>query len=104
MSFSRRRSGKNLVELQWALLSIFYGVDLDVEICWRELGRTIVGGCEMPCRLPKIRSCALPACGQASWTRLIYLADIAETWRLPGIDYSLVFSAREHWESLAFSG
>ncbi|MFZ0361709.1 MAG: nucleotidyltransferase family protein [Terriglobales bacterium] len=86
-------AGKNLVELQWALLSHFYGVDLDVEDLLARAGRTIVGGCEMPCLSPEDSLVAL--CLHAAkhlWTRLIYLADIAETLRLPGIDYSLAFS------------
>jgi Uncharacterised nucleotidyltransferase len=86
-------AGKNLVELQWALVPRFYGVDLGVEDLLVRAGRTVVGGCEMPCLSPEH---SLPVlCLHAAkhlWTRLIWLSDIAETLRTQTIDYSLVFS------------
>jgi hypothetical protein len=86
-------AGKHLVELQWALLSYFYGVDLGVEDLLARAGRTIVGGCEMPCLSPE--DSVLVLCLHAAkhlWTRLIWLADIAEILRTGTIDYALVFS------------
>jgi hypothetical protein len=86
-------AGKNLVELQWALLPHFYGVDLGVEDLLARAGRTVAGGCEMPCLSPE--DSALVLCLHAAkhlWTRLIWLSDIAETLRTETIDYSLVFS------------
>jgi len=86
-------AGKNLVELQWALLPYFYGVDLSVDDLLARAGRTVVGGCEMPCLSPE--DSLLVLCLHAAkhlWTRLIWLADIAETLRIQTIDYALVFS------------
>jgi hypothetical protein len=118
-------AGSNLVELQWALLPHFYAVDLPVHDLLARTGCTVVGGCEMPSLSPEDSLLAL--CLHAAkhlWTRLIWLADIAETLSVGGeagvparlnpsaslragsrdarssttrsIDYSLVFSrARE---------
>ena len=86
-------AGNNLVELQWALLSHFYGVDLDVDELLKRAGRTVVGGNEVPCLSPE--DSLLVLCLHAAkhlWTRLIWLSDIAETLRTEAIDYSLVFS------------
>jgi Uncharacterised nucleotidyltransferase len=86
-------AGKNLVELQWALLPYFYGVDLDVEDLLARAGRIVVGGCEMPCLSPE--DLLLVLCLHAAkhlWTRLIWLTDIAEALRTQAADYSLVFS------------
>lgn len=91
-------AGKNLIELQWALLPYFYGVDLHqndlrVEDLLARSGRTVVSGCEVPCLAPEDSLLALCLhAGKHLWLRLIWLADIAETLRTQTIDYSLVFS------------
>jgi hypothetical protein len=84
-------AGKNLVELQWALLPHFYAVDLCVEDLLARAGRAVAGGCEMPRLSPE--DSLLVLCLHAAkhlWTRLIWLTDIAETLRTQSIDYSLV--------------
>jgi hypothetical protein len=118
-------AGSNLVELQWALLPHFYAVDLRVDDLFARADRTVVGESEIPCLSPE--DSVLVLCLHAAkhlWTRLIWLADIAETLSVGGepgvparlnssaslragsrdarsstirsIDYSLVFSrARE---------
>ncbi len=86
-------AGKNLVELQWALLPYFYGVDLGVEDLLARAGQTVVGGCEVPCLSGE--DSVLVLCLHAAkhlWTRLIWLSDIAETMQAEAIDYSRVFS------------
>ena len=86
-------AGKNLVELQWALVPHFYAVDLSVEDLLARAGRTVVGGCEMPCLSPE--DSLLVLCLHAAkhlWSRLIWLSDIAETLRTQTIDYSRAFS------------
>ncbi len=90
-------AGKNLVELQWALLPHFYAVDLRVEDLLARASQAVVGGCEMPCL--SAEDSLLVLCLHAAkhlWTRLIWLADIAETLRsysgTQTIDCSLVFS------------
>src|ERR1019366_7621448 len=87
-------AGKNLVEVQWALLPHFYGVDLGVDDLMARAGRTVVGGCEVPCMASE--DSLLVLCLHAAkhlWTRLIWLSDIAETLRTQSqaqpIDYSL---------------
>jgi hypothetical protein len=86
-------AGKNLVELQWALLPHFYAVDLSVEDLLARAGRAVVGGYEVPSLSPE--DSLLVLCLHAAkhlWTRLIWLADIAETLRQQGLDYALVLS------------
>ena len=86
-------AGKTLVELQWALVPHFYGIDLGVEDLLARAGRIVAGGCEVPYLSPEVSLLVL--CLHAAkhlWTRLIWLADIAETLRTQTIDYSLVFS------------
>lgn len=90
-------AGKNLVELQWALLPHFYGVDLGVGDLLARAGKTVVGGCEVP--YLSLEDSVMVLCLHAAkhlWTRLIWLADIAETLRprpnTQAIDYSLVFA------------
>ncbi len=78
-------AGKNLVELQWALLPHFYGVDLSVEHLLARAGRTVVGGCEVRCL--SAEDSLLVLCLHAAkhlWTRLIWLSDIAETLSIGG--------------------
>jgi hypothetical protein len=78
-------AGKNLVELQWALLPYFYGVDLGVEDLLARTGRNVVGGCEVPCL--SAEDSLLVLCLHAAkhlWSRLIWLVDIAETLYIGG--------------------
>ena len=98
-------AGKNLVELQWALLPHFYSIPLPVEDLLARSGRTVVGGCGVPCLSPE--DSVLVLCLHAAkhlWSRLIWLSDIAETLRSQTqahtIDYSLVFS-RAHAPGVA---
>jgi hypothetical protein len=90
-------AGKHLLELQWALLPRFYVVDLRVQDLLARAGKTVVGEREVPCLSPE--DSLLVLCLHAAkhlWTRLIWLADIAETLRsysgTQTIDYTLVFS------------
>jgi Uncharacterised nucleotidyltransferase len=90
-------AGKNVVELQWALLPHFYAVDLGVEDLLARAAKTVVGEREVPCLSPE--DSVLVLCLHAAkhlWTRLIWLSDIAETLRsysgTQTIDYSQVFS------------
>jgi len=86
-------AGRNLVELQWALLPYFYGVDLPVDDLLARAGRMVVGGCEVPCLSPE--DSLLVLCLHAAkhlWARLIWLSDIAGTLQSQTIDYALVAS------------
>ncbi len=91
-------AGKHLVELQWSLLSHFYAVDfrqadLRVEDLQQRAGTILLGGCAMPCLSPE--DSLLAQCLHSAkhlWTRLIWLADIDATLRLPGLDYAQTFA------------
>jgi Uncharacterised nucleotidyltransferase len=84
-------AGKNLVELQWALLPHFYAVDLHVEDLLARAGSATVGEGEVPCLSPEDSLLVLGLhAAKHLWTRLIWLSDIAETLRIEKIDYSLV--------------
>jgi hypothetical protein len=90
-------AGKNLVELQWALLPHFYAVDLRVEDLLARAGTAVVGEREVLCLSPEDSLLALCLhAGKHLWTRLIWLTDIAETLRsysgTQTIDYARVFS------------
>ena len=89
-------AGKNLVELQWALLPHFYAIDLRIDDLLTRAGPTVVGGCEVLGLSAEDSLLAL--CLHAAkhlWTRLIWLSDIAETLRTQTVDDSLV-SDRAH--------
>lgn len=86
-------AGKNIVELQWAVVPRFNAIDLRVEDLIGRAGRTVVGECEMPCLSPE--DSLLTLCVHAAkhlWTRLIWLADVAETLRTANIDYVVAFA------------
>jgi hypothetical protein len=84
-------AGKNLVELQWGVLPRFYAIDLDVPELVSRAGRAVVGRCEVPNLSPE--DLLLVLCLHAAkhlWTRLIWVADIAEALRTQSIDHAQV--------------
>jgi Uncharacterised nucleotidyltransferase len=86
-------AGKNLVELQWGLMPRFYAVDLRVEDLLARAGRSYVGGREVLSLSPE--DLLLVLCVHAAkhlWTRLIWVADIAETLRSQAFDWPVVES------------
>jgi hypothetical protein len=86
-------SGKNLVELQWAVLPHFYAVDLNFEEVLGRCEYEIVGGCQMRCLSPEDSVILLSLhAAKHLWGRLIWLVDIAETLRHKTIDYQAAFS------------
>ena len=98
-------AGKNLVELQWAVLPHFYTVDLRVDDLLARSGRTSVGGREVACLSPEDSLIVL--CLHAAkhlWTRLIWICDIAETLRAQTIDYTLVLSRAQSLGILRIMG
>jgi hypothetical protein len=89
-------AGKNLVELQWALLPYFYGVDVRVEELAARAGRISIAGCEVACLSPE--DCVIVLCLHAAkhlWTRLIWLSDIAEAASLESVNWALVIARAE---------
>ncbi len=102
-------AGKHMVELQWNLLPYFYAIDqgpadFRFEGLWARSSRIALGAVEsgadskadIPCLSPE--DSLLVLCIHAAkhlWTRLIWIADIAQTLRTPGIDLdSVVHRAR----------
>jgi hypothetical protein len=86
-------AGKNLVDLQWALLPRFYAVDLDVEGLLARSGRAVVAECEVRCLSPEDSLLVLSLhAAKHLWGRLIWLVDIAQTLRIEKIDYDLVLT------------
>jgi hypothetical protein len=86
-------AGKNLVELQWALMPYFYGVDLAVEDLVERGNRSVAGGFEVPCL--SAEDSLLVLCLHAAkhlWMRLIWVVDVAETLRTQTIDYTSAIS------------
>jgi hypothetical protein len=84
-------SGKNLVELQWALSPRFYSVDLRIEDLQARAQKIFVGGCEMRCLSPEDSILALSVhAAKHLWSRLIWLVDIAESLKTQNIDHGVV--------------
>src|SRR5271166_633351 len=86
-------AGKYLLDLQWALLPYFYGIDLQVGDLLTRAGHALIGDCEVSCLSPE--DSLLVLCIHAAkhlWLRLIWVSDIAEALRTQTIDYSLAFS------------
>jgi putative nucleotidyltransferase-like protein len=90
-------AGRNLVELQWALLPHFYAVGLNVEDLLARCGYAVVGDCRMRCLSPEDSVIVLSLhAAKHLWGRLIWLVDIAETLRNRTIDYeSVLLLARD---------
>jgi hypothetical protein len=87
------RAGKNLVELQWALLPKFYAVDLKVDDLLARSVSSIIVGYPMRgfCAEDSLLVLSLHA-AKHLWGRLIWLFDIAEALRTTKVDYELVIS------------
>jgi Uncharacterised nucleotidyltransferase len=91
-------AGKNLVELQWNLLPYFYAVDprsADFQIAdlMARAGHVDFGGSEVPCLSPEDSLLVLSLhAAKHLWTRLIWVADIAEILRAPRLDLKPVIA------------
>lgn len=92
-------AGKNLVELQWALLPRFYAVasaQFQFDDLWSRAGRVALGASDtaaVPCLAPEDSLLILSLhAAKHLWTRLIWVADIAETLRAPSLDLAQVIS------------
>jgi len=97
-------AGKNLLEVQWALLPAFYAVDsrdLAFEYLWERAGRinlgetgnsgSPAGDAQVPCLSPEDSLLILSLhAAKHLWTRLIWIADIAESLRAPSLDFKVV--------------
>ncbi|MGA7683597.1 MAG: nucleotidyltransferase family protein [Terriglobales bacterium] len=110
-------AGKNLLELQWRLLPYFYAVDpgpaqLRFDDLWTRSHRIELGASRisddapadppaLPCLAPEDSPLALSLhAAKHLWTRLIWVADIAESLRAPNLDLTLVVK-RAHAAGIA---
>ncbi|HVM76327.1 MAG TPA: nucleotidyltransferase family protein [Candidatus Saccharimonadales bacterium] len=97
-------AGRHLLELQWALLPHFYAVDprgIDFDDLWARSGRIDLGNDEnslgpfhhegAACLSPEdsLLVLALHA-AKHLWTRLIWVADIAQTLAMPNLNLALL--------------
>lgn len=85
------RAGRNLLELQWAILPRFYAVDFDHEDLFRRAVSIKVAGHAM--KTPSPEDLFLILCVHAAkhvWERLIWLCDLARIIRLPQLDWSWI--------------
>lgn len=89
---------RNLLELQWNLLPYFYAVDFRsahfrVEDLLARAGQIRLGAADIPCLSPEDSLLVLSLhAAKHLWTRLIWVADIAQNLKVPEIDFVLVFS------------
>jgi hypothetical protein len=104
-------AGKNLLELQWRLLPYFYAVDpgpaqLEFDDLWSRSHRIAIGASQipnnasiaisadpsnLPCLAPEDSLLALSLhAAKHLWTRLIWVADVAESLRAPNLDLEQV--------------
>ena len=91
-------AAKNLLELQWNLLPYFYAVDprasnFGLDGLMTRAGHIRLGETDIPCLSPD--DSLLVQCLHAAkhlWSRLIWVTDIGESLRSPGIDFAVVVS------------
>jgi hypothetical protein len=89
-------AAKNLIELQWSLLPHFYAVDFAaanfrVEDLFAPAGRIRLGALTVPCLSAEDSLLALSLhAAKHLFSRLIWIADIAETLRSSRIDFDVV--------------
>jgi hypothetical protein len=83
--------GRNLLEVQWALQPRFYAVDLAMDDLFRRAVNVTVAGGQM--KTPSPEDLLLILCIHAAkhvWERLIWLCDIAQIVKLPGLNWKWI--------------
>jgi hypothetical protein len=86
-------AGKFLVELQWKLLPHFYAVNLQTEELLERATTACIGGRAVRTLSPEDLLLVLSLhAAKHLWTRLMWIADIAETMRTQSINYEVVIS------------
>jgi putative nucleotidyltransferase-like protein len=86
--------GKNLLEMQWAIVPHFFSVDFDVERFLERATRTDIGG--HPVKTLCAEDLLLTLCVHAAkhgWVRLCWLRDIASVTETPGLDWDSVLAS-----------
>lgn len=80
--------GRNLLELQWRVLPLFYAVEFSIESFFQRASRVDLGGRSVRTLAPE--DLLLVLCVHTAkhvWSRLSWLCDIAETMKSQPIDY-----------------
>jgi len=83
--------GRNLVEVQWALLPRFYAVDLETESLFRRAIPATVAGRNTKMLSPEDMFIVLSLhAAKHVWGRLIWLCDISRVVRLPALNWEWI--------------
>lgn len=84
-------AGRNLLEVQWAIQPRFYAVDLDTDELFRRAANVTVAGRRMKTPSPEDLLIILSVhAAKHAWERLIWLCDIAQIMKLPGLNWDAV--------------
>jgi len=84
-------AGKNLLEVQWAILPRFYAVELDVEQIFRRAIQSTVAGVAV--KTPSLEDTFLLLSLHAAkhvWERLIWICDLARISQFPGMNWNWI--------------
>ncbi len=84
-------AGRNLLELQWAVLPRFYAVNFDMDGVFGRAVNVNVAG--RPMRTPSAADLFLILSVHAAkhvWGRLVWLCDIARLMNMPGLDWGWI--------------
>lgn len=85
------RAGRNLLELQWAILPRFYAVDFDHEDLFRRAVSIKVAGHAMKTPSPEDLFIVLAVhAAKHGWERLIWVCDLGRIMRLQQLDWSWI--------------
>lgn len=89
-------AGKNLLEVQWAILPRFYAVDFDMGAVFHRAVMTTVAGraIKSPCIEDLFIVLTLHAAKHV-WGRLIWLCDLSRMMNLPQLDWKQITSQAE---------
>lgn len=85
------QAGRNLLEVQWAILPSFYAIDFNQEHLFRRAVSVKVAGYWM--KTPSAEDLFLVLCVHAAkhvWGRLIWLCDLARMMVLPQLDWAWI--------------
>jgi len=84
-------AGRNLLEVQWALQPRFYAVDLDMEDLFNRAITIMVAGRQMKTLSPEDLLLVLSIhAAKHGWERLIWLCDIAQIAKQPGLNWEWI--------------
>jgi len=89
-------AGKNLLEVQWAILPRFYSVDFDMGAVFRRAVMTTVAGRAI--KSPSLEDLFIILALHAAkhvWGRLIWLCDLSRMMNVPQLDWRQITSQAE---------